>query len=394
MVPANILVVEDEGLVAVDICRQLAAFGYDRVSTARSAEKALAISEDINFDLALLDIHIHGKMDGVELAHELNQRTGTPVVYLTAFADPATINRAVRTMPYGYLLKPINERELQSTVEMALYRRKVEYERAEAENRAREFERQLLQSQKMDAIGKLSAGLAHELNNTLLTIMGNISLASTDENLSKSMQRRLTHAMEGCERSAKLVQQLLAFARKGMFQPERQDLHRLVEETLDFLRQMLDRKVKVLLVNQTKSLWAEVDRTQFQQVVTNLVLNSQDFMPHGGRIIIELGRASVKSPPVENPGAVPGEYVTVRVIDEGEGIEQESLNRVFEPFYTTKPVGKGTGLGLSVVYGIMQRHHGWVTIDSQKGQGTTCTLYFPESGPVGEELDEDETPMH
>lgn len=378
----RILLVEDEGLVALDIRKRLHALGYANVDTARNADKALSLAEQAAPDLALLDIKIDGPMDGIELGEELRRRCGTPVIYLTAFSDDETLNRAKRTEPYGFLVKPINQRELHSTVEVALYRHKLELERERAEAKVRELERQLIQTQKMDAIGQLTAGIAHELNNALLTVVGNINLARTSRQLEPEMEISLDAALDGCNRSAGLIKQLLGFARQGLYRPEQVSLWRALNDALSFLEPLLEQRVRCLTICENQNLQIVVDREQFQQMITNLAMNAKQAMPEGGVVQFKIMRSLVENPQIHNPQAKPGYFVTLQVKDQGAGIEPNLFEKIFEPFFSTKPVGEGTGLGLSVVYGIMQNHGGWVSVESEKDKGSVFTLHFPEAAAL------------
>lgn len=373
----RILVVEDEGLVALDICKQLGAMGYDNVCNAGSAEKALALAENDPPDLALLDIRIDGSMDGIELGRRLRESCDTPVIYLTAFTDSETLERAKRTEPYGYVVKPIEGRELRSSIEVALFKHQEESARQRAESRAREIERQLFQTQRMDSLGKLTAGIAHELNNMLFAAMGNMNLLRADEKLSRASSERLDRALEACKRSADMIKQLLGFSRQGMYQPEVVNIRSSLHEALNFLGKVTEEDLKLSFTGANEDLPVTVDRSQFQQVITNLLLNAKQAMPKGGTVEFSLGRAYVESAHLHNPEAEPGEYVTLTVRDTGAGIDKKLLDRVFDPFFSTKPRGEGTGLGLAVVYGIMQRHGGWASIDSIPGEGTSVNLFFP-----------------
>lgn len=378
----RILVVEDESVVALDIQKQLESLGYADVSAVRSADRALAIASASPLDLALLDIHIDGPMDGVELGKVLRTKYDTPIVYLTAFADSTTIHRAKHTEPYGYLIKPVDQRELRSAVAMALHKHKMEKDQQEAESKARELEKQLLQAQKMDAIGKLTAGIAHELNNALLTVMGNIGLAKNYGGDDSRVDERLQLALKGCERSAALIRQLMGFARQGFYRPERVEFQEVIQEAIGFLSPILEKNVDLKFEPGHERLLVTIDRGQFHQVIANLVINAQQAMPNGGRISMTCGKSYVEEPSHRNPEAVPGNYVTLRIEDQGEGIDPGNIDRVFEPFFTTKSKAQGTGLGLSVVYGIMQRHLGWITLESELGKGTIATLSLPESSSL------------
>ncbi len=375
----RILVVEDENIVALDIRKQLLDLGYQEICTVRSADSALASAKRKPPDLALLDIQIEGDVDGVQLADQLRQGWGTPVVYMTALADPETIDRAKYTQPYGYLVKPIQREELHSVVETALHRHRMEKERVQAEERSRDLERQMLQSQKMEAIGSLTGGLAHELNNALMAVMGNINLASSCSTTQAELGERLDSAMDGCMRVAKLVKQLLGFAQQGRYQTQLSALRDLTRDVLKTFEKTSDGRISYFMAGAPVAALVKVDRDQFSQVVGSLLLNAQQATRGEGTVSLEFGKVHVESPEVFNPEAEPGTYLTLAVRDEGEGIDPESLPRIFEPFFSTRSKAESLGLGLAVVHGIMQRHGGWVTVDSVKGEGSVFTLYFPDA---------------
>ncbi len=221
----KVLVVEDENLIAQDLLEQLALLGYTDVSTASSADQALAIADKSPPDLALLDIGIDGDMDGIDLGRELLNRYDVPIVYLTSYSDNETIDRAKQTGPYGYLIKPVNELELGSMLEIVLHKHKIEKNLRIIELKNRELERLELQREKMVAIANLTAGLAHQLNNSLMITMGNISLASLTS--TTDYHNHLRQALEGCENSAELIRQLFKFAQHGPYHPEEADIQEL-----------------------------------------------------------------------------------------------------------------------------------------------------------------------
>ena len=386
---AHILVVEDEGLVALDICNQLAKMGFEDVRSVPNAERAMQEFRRQPPDLALLDIQLEGSIDGVELARTIKEHSSTPVIYMTAFTDPATINRAVDTAPDGYLVKPIADRDLETTVTTVLERRMLEKQRILTEKRNHELEAQLLQAQKMDALGKLTAGIAHELNNALLVIGGNVDLAINVVDPDSQVMSHLESARTGGQRCASLISKLLCVARHGVFRPKTVQLKSVLDSSLGFLRPIINKDVELLIGNIDPGLEIYCDQEQFTQVVTNLVINSQQSFSRGGRITFIATNEFVRSPDMFNPEAVASEYVVLRVGDSGPGIDPEARDRVFEPFFTTKPMGEGAGLGLSIVYNIMQRHGGWVSVESTSSVGTVFSLYFPKNI---EQLDSESAP--
>jgi len=253
-------------------------------------------------------------------------------------------------------------------------------ERRQAEEKLKAREAQLLQAQKMEAVGGLTGGLAHDFNNLLSVVIGNLDLLDPklagDPDAQALAQRALSASMRGSE----LTRKLLAFARKQQLQSTVIDLNELVSGTTALLRRTLGENIEISL-HADENLWpVETDSAQMESALTNIAINARDAMPGGGRLKIETANVHLDAAnPARDADMAPGDYVVLSVIDTGSGISRENLNRVFEPFFTTKDVGKGSGLGLSIVHGFVNQSGGHVKIISELGQGTTVRLYLPRS---------------
>ncbi|HVY98916.1 MAG TPA: response regulator [Dongiaceae bacterium] len=240
-------------------------------------------------------------------------------------------------------------------------------------------EEQLRQLQKMEAIGQLTGGLAHDFNNMLSIVIG--SLDAVRRRLARG-QTDVGHfvdaAVEGAQRAATLTQRLLAFARRQPLTPAVVDVNRFVSDLSDLLRRTLTEAVQVEIVL-GGGIWKTfVDSNQLENALLNLAVNARDAMPDGGKLTIETANASLDEDYVaRHPGVPAGQYVLVAVSDTGIGMSEETIGKAFEPFFTTKPVGLGTGLGLSQVYGFVRQSAGHVKIYSEAGQGTTVKIYLP-----------------
>ncbi|MFO1126901.1 MAG: ATP-binding protein [Rhodospirillales bacterium] len=243
----------------------------------------------------------------------------------------------------------------------------------------RMVEDQLRQAQKMEAVGQLTGGLAHDFNNLLAVIIGNLSLVRDGSQLEVERDA-VDAALKAALRGAELTRQLLVFARQQSLQPANIKLGDLVERTVELLRRSLGSAINIK-VEVTPDLWtAHADPSQVESAIVNLALNARDAMPDGGSLQIELANATLDLDYIaQNPEAKPGEYVELSVSDTGTGIAAEILGRVFEPFFTTRPVGHGSGLGLSMVYGFAKQSGGHVRIDSSVGVGTCVRLYLPRA---------------
>ena len=241
-------------------------------------------------------------------------------------------------------------------------------------------EAQLRQSQKMEAIGRLTGGVAHDFNNVLQVIAGNLQLLTRDLSGNLRGQHRLDTAMAALNRGSKLASQLLAFGRRQPLAPKVINLGRLIRGIDDMLRRALGEGIEIETVV-AGGLWNTfVDTVQVENALLNLAINSRDAMAGHGRLTIEAGNAFLDDTYSERHAEVSaGQYVMVAVTDTGCGIPGELLERVFEPFFTTKPEGQGTGLGLSMVYGFVKQSGGHVKIYSEPGHGTTVRIYLPRA---------------
>lgn len=239
---------------------------------------------------------------------------------------------------------------------------------------------QLRHSQKMEAIGQLTGGVAHDFNNVLQIVSGNLQLLQMAPANDPSTERRLATAVLAADRGAKLAAQLLAFARRQPLRPVPVDLSRIVRNMDDLIRRALGETIKIETIV-AGGLWNTlIDPNQIENVILNLSINARDAMPSGGRLTVELGNATLDEQYVENePDLQPGEYVMLAITDNGTGMPPEVAARVFEPFYTTKKDGQGTGLGLSMAYGFVKQSYGHIVIDSEVGGGTTVRIYLPRA---------------
>ena len=244
----------------------------------------------------------------------------------------------------------------------------------------RHAEERLRQSAKMEAIGQLAGGLAHDFNNQLHALSGLIDFVAMDPGLSEASQTDLAEIQNTTERMASLTRQLLAFSRQQMLIPETIDLNMAVLETKPMLQRLVGSNLEMRLELASDPGWVKVDRSQLLQVLMNLVINARDAMPHGGWLVIRTGRHTVHGRELDSfaRGPVtPGIYALLTVQDSGSGIPREDLNRIFDAFYTTKPVGEGTGLGLATVDGILNQSKGHIWAESDGRSGTTFHVLLP-----------------
>ena len=242
----------------------------------------------------------------------------------------------------------------------------------------RQLEEQLRQSQKMEAIGQLAGGVAHDFNNVLAAIMMQAELAGMEEKVPKTVQEGLLQIRIYAEHAANLTRQLLLFSRRQVMQPRELNLNEIVFSLAKMLQRIIGEDVRLQLRLHPAPLVTRADAGMLDQVILNLAVNARDAMAEGGHLLIETAEKSVDEAFARlNPDAAPGRYVWLSVSDNGSGMSPEVLPRIFEPFFTTKEPGKGTGLGLATVYGIVKQHRGWIEVCSQPQQGATFQIFLP-----------------
>lgn len=251
---------------------------------------------------------------------------------------------------------------------------------AEAMTERDKLEAQLVQAQKMEAVGQLTGGVAHDFNNLLQVIAGNLQLLLKDLPENDPKQTRVHNALAGVNRGAKLTAQLLAFGRQQSLEPKPSNVGRLVRSMDDMLRRTLGEAIEIETVI-SGGLWnCFADPAQVENVILNLAINARDAMDHQGKLTIEAGNAALDEIYAnDHPDVTVGQYVMLAVSDTGSGIPVAIIEKVFDPFFTTKAIGEGTGLGLSMVYGFVKQTGGHIKIYSEDGQGTTVRIYLPRS---------------
>ncbi len=500
MAEVSILVVEDEGIVAMDISRALKRLGYNVPAVASSGAEAIQKASEIQPDMVLMDIMLRGEMDGVEAAGQIRARLDIPVVYLTANDDEDTLRRVKLTGPYGYLLKPFRGREeLRTAVEIALYKHGMEKElkererwlaatlksigdgviatdadggirfmnpvaeattgwtqeealgkdlamafnamdegnnpstkraieeslreadavsqmdhvlvtkqgmeipvcysvapimddkgdtgvvlafrdiseRKKAEKALRkayteleEMQQKLIQSEKLAALGRFSAGITHEVKNPLAIVLSGIEvleMRSPDaDEVTITVMGKIKKATL---RANDVLMKLLKFARPSELELERLRPRDLVNDALSFFTYKAPlQNIEIETQFSEEDIYIEVDSLQIQQVLLNLLMNSVEAMPKGGEIKVKTYKSGSSE---GRPCCV------IEVVDSGEGIKKDNLPNLFEPFFTTKRDSKGTGLGLSVSRMVVDNHDGELLINSELGKGTDAKIILP-----------------
>jgi len=244
----------------------------------------------------------------------------------------------------------------------------------------KKLEAQLRQSQKMEAVGQLAGGVAHDFNNMLNVILGYTEMIMLDLPSEDPFYAKIEQIGKAATRSADLTRQLLGFSRKQVIEPKTIYVNALLVDIEPMISRLIGEDIDIYL-HFGHNLWTvKFDPSQIDQLVMNLSINARDAMPNGGKLVVETDNVTFDdSYCSEHPGFIRGEFVMISVSDDGTGISKEILPHIFEPFYTTKELGKGTGMGLATVYGIIKQNNGFVNVYSEPGEGTTIKLYIPRS---------------
>ncbi len=242
----------------------------------------------------------------------------------------------------------------------------------------KQLQNELIQAQKMEAVGTLAGGVAHDFNNLLQVVLGYSELMLSDDRLPARFRADLDRIHQASRNGADLVQRLLTFSRKTDVKPRPLNLNRHIEQLKNMLSRTIPKMIEIRLVLADELAAVNADPTQVDQILMNLAVNARDAMPEGGRLSIQTENVTLDEHYAKTHlGAKPGRYVLLAVSDTGQGMDKETLEHIFEPFFTTKGPGEGTGLGLAMVYGIVKQHGGYIVCYSELSRGTSFKIYFP-----------------
>lgn len=405
MPSGDILVVEDAYPSLKLLTEILTAAGYS-VRPADSGELALAAAAARPPELVLLDIRMPG-IDGFEVFRRLKARPETasvPIIFLSASADEADRLEGLRLGAVDFASKPFKREELLARVgtHIELFRLRSRLEALVAERTGelqkefeehkraaealRESQDRLNHSQKMEAVGRLAGGVAHDFNNILGAIQGyaGLLLRALPENDGK--REDVEEILKATERAASLTRQLLAFSRRQILSPKVADMNAIVAATSKMLKRLIGEDISFETVLSAEACLVRVDPGQLEQVIMNLAVNARDAIRGGGAITLETEVLSAQRAAAVCP-ELRGGAVCLRMKDTGSGISDEVKKHLFEPFFTTKERGKGTGLGLSTIFGIVKQSGGEVAVESSPGKGSVFSIYLPyEAAAVPDEL--------
>lgn len=414
----KVLIVEDDEQSLYMLESLLKGHGYSVVS-AKNGKEALEKLDVEKFDLIISDI-LMPVMDGFQLCKECKQDKklkDIPFIFYTAtYTEEKDEELALRYGANKYVHKPhepiefiaiikevikdakegkIKAKKLAIAEEREVFKlyserlvNKLEKKMLELEREiqkrqqlAEEKEKiqaQLFQAQKMEALGRLSAGVAHDFRNLLTVISGYCDLILNIIGTPENIKEPIIEIERAAAQATALTDQLLTFSRKQAIQQEKVNLNKLVSEIKKMLGRIIRKNVTLKTVLNASVSYVKADKGQIKQVIMNLVVNARDAMPEGGKIVLKTENVSLNKDSIELiPGSRSGNFICLSIEDAGVGMNRETIERIFEPFFSTKARGKGTGLGLSVVFGIIKQHEGWINVQSKPDHGTTFKIYLP-----------------
>jgi two-component system cell cycle sensor histidine kinase/response regulator CckA len=510
MLPKKILVVEDENLIAMEIQDRLKALGYSVPALIRSGEEAVQRVSQIKPDLVLMDIMLAGSIDGIETAKYIHKHYDIPIVFLTAHSDNETLERAKQCESYGYVIKPLKERELYAAIEIALSKHAME-KRLKAKERwllttlkslgdavittnqkgaitfmnsiavsltgwepsstvgqdfqsvfhivnenaktnqenpittvlkqgkshessngtlliskngkeipidynaapirdehsslkgvvlvfrniteRKELEKKVQLYQKSEAIETLARGVANDFNNNMTSIQLGIDLSlmeiDPDDPAFSGIQKHMKEIHQNAAHAADLARQLLMFSRKHPMNPKSLSINTLIKQSSSTLKQLTGQNIHISTVLEP-DLWNTLaDQVTIERVILNLVLNAREAMPSGGVLTIKTVNSEINEAMCQDmTNTRPGKFICLMIQDTGAGMKKETIEHIFEPFFSTKGPDKSKGLGLSVVDGIIKQHKGWITVETVVDQGTTFKVYLPALPKVSEKTED------
>ncbi len=369
---AKIMIVEDNTTVAEDCRDCLEALHYEVTSVVASGEEAIENAGTERPDATLMDIHLRDEMDGIEAARQIYARYEIPVVFLSAYGDPELLERAKQVGSFGYLIKPFEDRELQAMLEMALYKSKSEKER-------RQLEARLQKAQKLEAIGTMAGGIAHRFNNILSTSMGYIEMGLEDIRMESPAYQSIVKALAATHRASELVRKIMRFSNYD-------DSVLKIIKPAELLHTFLDADTSAssteIAIDQkiAPETWPILfDGNQFTTILTNLFANAVDAMKgRKGVLTIGLKNITIKAEDLgEHDQVQPGPFIQLTISDTGTGIAKEKMERIFDPFYTTKTVGEGDGIGLTIVQALVIQRGGIIQVESEAAKGSEFRVLLP-----------------
>ena len=348
---------------------------YERVSTAPDMKAAL---ERQTWDIVISDYEMprFGGFEALQLLKESGH--DLPFILVSAVVSEETAVAAMKAGAHDYIMKRKLAR-LVPAIERELREAQTRLARKAAEEALCQSEEQLRQTQKIEAVGRLAAGVAHDFNNFLTAITGHSELLLRQMDADDPRRKSAEQIEKVAYMAAALTRQLLTFCRKQVIEPRVLELNTVIRNIERMLRRLIGEDIEFSTLLDPAAMHIKADPGQIEQVIMNLAVNARDAMPNGGKLTITTANTTLDKNRLKSfPDLCAGDYVMITIADTGTGMSEEVKAHLFEPFFTTKPPGKGTGLGLATCFGIVKQNAGHIKVHSELGRGTTFEIYFPQ----------------
>jgi len=348
---------------------------YERVCTAPAMKAALQRQP---WDIVISDYEMpaFGGFEALQLLKESGH--DLPFILVSAVVSEETAVAAMKAGAHDYIMKR-NLARLAPAIERELREAQTRMARKAAEEALRQSEEQLRQAQKLEAVGRLAAGVAHDFNNILTAIAGHSELLLRRLGADDPRRKNAEQIEKAAYRAAALTRQLLTFSRKQVIEPRVLNLNSVILNVEAMLRRLLGEDIEFRMLLDSAAGHIRADPGQIEQVIMNLGVNARDAMPKGGKLTLTTANTTLDKDQLRNvPDLCAGGYVLIAIADTGTGMSDEVKAHLFEPFFTTKPAGRGTGLGLATCFGIVKQNSGYIHVSSELGRGTTFKVYFPQ----------------
>lgn len=398
METANILVCEDERLVARDIRAALVKGGYHVVGIASHGEEAIRLARETQPDVALMDIHLKGEMNGIEVAGTLVDELGIPSIFLTAYADEETLSMAKEAQPLSYLVKPFDELELCTVLEVALHRHREQQHVVHAlqnyinENcdpqaveNAIQREREISKVEEIATQFRIASNIAEHLNDYLELLAAHIEPVAKDSTLRQELKNSLFGALLHQDRALQVVRRLLDCGPTAEYHKTPVELDDIVHSALNKTKGQLPHRVDFVECLMPVKLQSMIDRERLEEALVDVLVNGFQAGMEEPVIVINTSQMYEELPEKYNPSAFPGWYNTIEVTDFGKGIRPDVLEHIFEPCFRSTSLPFSSGMGLSIAYSVAQHHGGWLSVRSAPKTGTTVSFHLPSLTPPQEE---------
>lgn len=403
MESARVLLCEDETLVALELKHSLEQLGHTVVGIASTAKEAVEMANQKRPDIALMDINLKGSVSGTVAASRLATEFGIPSIYLTSYTDDATLEDAKRSNPLGYMVKPVSEGELKSSIQigLSLHQKRLSYESsvneqmkqlnltlAQAQAERGDYERRAhlklndaveiaAEGERKQAFIAIAAGIAHHLNNTLTEIMGPLEWLKNCPTIPGFESRYIDTALHGCSDAVALIRDLLWSSGQGINFFQFWNVDEILRESVDLVKRHTNTNVPIHIINSYPDLVVLADRTALKRALEAVIVNACEAASAAGEVILSISKEQVKNASYKNSQAEDGSFAVINIRDTGPGMAKEVCTHATEPFFTAHDNPGRRGMGLAVTRGVAESLGGWFNLESELNIGTVAKIFIP-----------------